>query len=304
MDDSFEAQVIAAFGRHALVRGSDGELRDARPAGRKLEYVCGDRVTCRVDSAHDEIHMVAVLPRSTALLRSTVRGGGELVVSNLTLLIAVVAPAPAPDLFIVDRYLAAAASGGMQAAIVINKVDLPGSDELSAALEPYRRAGYQVYECSAQRPDSLAPLAERLRSATSAFVGQSGVGKSSLAARLVPGSDIAVGGLARDDEGRHTTTASRLYDLPGGGALIDSPGVRDFAPAISALDPASLGFLEVERLAPGCRFQDCRHMREPGCAVIKAMESGELDARRYESYRRLRRLFEDLTVARGPARRS
>ena len=216
----------------------------------------------------------------------------------------VVAPAPAPDLFIVDRYLAAAASGGVQGVIVINKMDMPGSAELSAALEPYRRIGYEVFECSAQQPASLDLLSERLRAHTSVFVGQSGVGKSSLAAQLVPGSDIAVGGLARDDEGRHTTTASRLYDLPGGGALIDSPGVRDFAPAIAALEPKSLGFIEVERLAPGCRFQDCRHMREPGCAVMAAVDTGGFDARRYESYRRLRRLFEDLTAARGPVRRS
>ena len=304
MDDVFDAQVIAAYGRHALVRDAAGAVREARPAGRKLDYVCGDRVTCRDDAAHDEVHMISVQPRSTALLRSTVRGGGELVVANLTLLVAVVAPAPAPDLFIVDRYLAAAASGSVQGVIVINKMDMPGSAELSAALEPYRRIGYEVFECSAQQPASLDLLSERLRAHTSVFVGQSGVGKSSLAAQLVPGSDIAVGGLARDDEGRHTTTASRLYDLPGGGALIDSPGVRDFAPAIAALEPKSLGFIEVERLAPGCRFQDCRHMREPGCAVMAAVDSGGFDARRYESYRRLRRLFEDLTAARGPVRRS
>lgn len=304
MDDVFDAQVIAAFGRHALVRDAAGRVREARPSGRKLDYVCGDRVTCRSDAAHGEVHMITVQPRSTALVRSTVRGGGELVVANLTLLVAVVAPAPAPDLFIVDRYLAAAASGGVQGVIVINKMDMPGSTELSAALEPFRHAGYEVFECSAQQADSLGPLAARLSSHTSVFVGQSGVGKSSLAAQLVPGSEIAVGGLARDHEGRHTTTASRLYDLPGGGALIDSPGVRDFAPAIAALESRSLGFIEIERLAPACRFQDCRHMREPGCAVMAAVDRGEFDARRYESYRRMRRLFEDLTVARGPTRRS
>jgi ribosome biogenesis GTPase len=104
----------------------------------------------------------------------------------------------------------------------------------------------------------------------------------------------------REEEGRHTTTVSRLYDLPGGGKLIDSPGVRDFAPAVDHLDPRHLGFLEVARLAPGCRFLDCRHMREPGCAVRQGVESGSMDARRYESYRRLRRLAEELTVVRGP----
>jgi ribosome small subunit-dependent GTPase A len=136
-----------------------------------------------------------------------------------------------------------------------------------------------------------------------ALVGQSGVGKSSLVRQLVPQSEAQIGELDRDEEGRHTTTTSRLFDLPRGGHLIDSPGVRDFAPAIDRLDSRTLGFAEVERLAPGCRFQDCQHMREPGCAVQKAAENGELDARRYESYRRMRRLYDDLVKARGPKSR-
>jgi ribosome biogenesis GTPase / thiamine phosphate phosphatase len=127
------------------------------------------------------------------------------------------------------------------------------------------------------------------------FVGQSGVGKSSLIGRLVPEADIRTGDLMlRTQEGVHTTTASRLYDLAGGGHLIDSPGVRDFAPALSRLEPSSLGFLEVAQRAPQCRFDDCRHLREPACAVRAASESGAISARRYESYRRLRRLFETL----------
>jgi ribosome biogenesis GTPase len=133
-----------------------------------------------------------------------------------------------------------------------------------------------------------------------ALVGQSGVGKSSLVSALVPGLQIEIGELVRAEEGRHTTTAARLYELPQGAALIDSPGVRDFAPAVDALDERSLGFVEVERLAPGCRFADCRHMREPACAVQAAAQRGQMHPRRYESYRRLRRLREELTAARGP----
>src|SRR5581483_1958117 len=115
--------------------------------------------------------------------------------------------------------------------------------------------------------------------------------------------EVEIGGLMREEEGRHTTTVSRLYDLAGGGRLIDSPGVRDFAPAVDRLDPRHLGFVELARLAPGCRFHDCRHMREPGCAVRQAVESGQMDARRYESYRRLRRLAEDLASVRRPKQR-
>ena len=139
--------------------------------------------------------------------------------------------------------------------------------------------------------------------AVAALVGRSGVGKSSLVRRLVPNIEVQIGELVRQEEGRHTTTAARLFDLPRGGHLIDSPGVRDFAPAIDRLHSRTLGFVEVQRLAPGCRFLDCRHMREPDCAVVAAAETGGMHPRRYESYRRLRRLYEDLTQTRGRERR-
>ncbi len=298
MAATLEAQVIAAFGHHVLVRAAGGVIREARPRGRQLDIVCGDRVLCEHDTRHDETHVVEVLPRRGTLYRTDSRGRTEPVVANISLLVAVVAPEPPPDLFVIDRYLAAAASSAISAVVLLNKADLAGRTELRNALEPYAQAGYPLLECRRDRPGSVAGLAAALRGQTGVLVGQSGVGKSSLVSTLLPGVQIATNSLTRDREGRHTTTASRLYDLPGGGALIDSPGVRDFAPAIDALEPRSLGFVEIDRLALGCRFLDCRHLREPGCAVIAATESGVLDARRYESYRRLRRLFEDLAAAR------
>ncbi len=298
----FDAQVIAAFGRHLVVRDAAGREHRARPFGRRMQAVCGDHVRCEADAAHGEVHALEVLPRRSALLRSSLRGESEPVVANLTLLAVVVAPAPAADLFVVDRYLCAAASSGIQALLVLNKSDLPGATALRDELGAFAAAGYDVVACSASADEGLQPLRDALAGHTSALVGQSGVGKSSLVTRLVPDAVAAAGALDRDDEGRHTTTRSALFDLPGGGALIDSPGVRDFAPAIEALEPRSLGFVEVDRLAQGCRFLDCRHMREPGCAVRGAEETGTLEPRRYESYRRLRRLYEDLNAARGPGR--
>jgi ribosome biogenesis GTPase len=135
------------------------------------------------------------------------------------------------------------------------------------------------------------------------FVGQSGVGKSSLLRELVPGCDAPVGELLKSQEGRHTTSAARLYQLPGGGSLIDSPGVRDFAPAADMLDARTLGFVDLARYAPQCRFGDCRHLKEPHCAVREAVAAGAISARRYESYRRLRRLREQL-LERAPYPRS
>jgi ribosome biogenesis GTPase len=157
--------------------------------------------------------------------------------------------------------------------------------------------------CSAHTRVGLDALVERLRAQQVMFVGQSGVGKSSLLRQLVPGCEATVGELLKSDEGRHTTSAAHLYELPGGGSLIDSPGVRDFAPAAEMLDAQSLGFVDLARHAPNCRFADCRHLKEPMCAVREAVEAGALSARRYESYRRLRRL-RDRLLERVPYSRS
>lgn len=298
-----EGQVIAAFGRHLLVRTAAQPALRARIFGRELDAVCGDRVVCRLDARHDEAHVVEVLPRRTALWRTSQRGDAEPVAANLTQLMVVLAPLPRPDLFVVDRYLAAATSAGIAGTLVVNKSEL-GIEALAGELAAYADAGYPAIACSAATGAGLADLRAALPAGTlAALVGQSGVGKSSLVRGLAPDADVSIGTLVRAAEGRHTTTAARIHDLPGGAALIDAPGVRDFAPAVGVLEERALGFPEIGRLAAGCRFGDCRHLREPGCAVRAAAEGGTLHARRYESYRRLRRLRERLLEARREARR-
>jgi ribosome biogenesis GTPase len=299
--DEFEAEVTASFGRHLLVRDAGGRELKARPSGRKLGVVCGDRVRCERD--REEILIVEVLPRSSVLARANLRGMDEPIVANISQLVVVVAPLPRPDLFIVDRYLCAATAAGITAAIAVNKADIDTDRVASEELDAYRREGYAHVVCSAKSGDGLSGLEALLSKSVSVLVGQSGVGKSSLVRALLPEADVQTGGLMREEEGRHTTTASRAYELRGGGRLIDSPGVRDFAPAIDRLDARTLGFPEVRRLSPGCRFLDCRHLQEPNCAVIAAVESGAMLPRRYESYRRLRRLYSDLVEARGPGAR-
>lgn len=300
---AFDAEVIAAFGRHLLVRDAAGAELRARPSGRKLSIVCGDRVRCEPDTRHDELLIVEVLPRRTLLARANLRGASEPVVANITQLVVVVAPLPAADFFIVDRYLCAATAAGIAGVIAVNKSDL--ADALDPGeLEAYSRAGYSHLACSAKAGSGLDPLKQALTGAVSVLVGQSGVGKSSLVSALLPEAEVTTGDLMREEEGRHTTTASRAYPLNLGGTLIDSPGVRDFAPAIDQLDERTLGFPEIASLAPGCRFLDCRHMQEPNCAVIAALDGNSLHPRRYESYRRLRRRYADLVEARGPAARN
>jgi ribosome biogenesis GTPase len=299
MSDSFDAQVTAVFGRDLLVRNAAGAELRARVRGRRLEVVCGDDVLCEADAAHGEVNVVEGRPRRTALYRSNLRGVAEPVVANVSRLFVVMAPKPAPDFFVIDRYLAAATSAGIAGTIVLNKRDLPMEDNMRIELAAYESAGFGTLTCSA-RAGEVDTLIEACANQVAALVGQSGVGKSSLVRRLVPGAEIEVGELVREEEGRHTTTTSRMFDLANGGRLIDSPGVRDFAPAIERLDGRDMGFTEVARLAPGCRFQDCQHIREPKCAVRAASESGAFHPRRYESYRRLRRLYDELTKARGP----
>jgi ribosome biogenesis GTPase len=295
--DVFDAEVIAAFGRHLIVRDAAAREQRARPSGRRLSIVCGDRVRCTHE--RDEILVVEVLPRSTLLARASLRGESEPVVANITQLVVVVAPLPAPDFFIVDRYLCAATAAGVIGAIAVNKSDLEADKLDPAELDAFVAAGYRITTCSAKERAGLEGLRALLADAVSVLVGQSGVGKSSLVNALLPEQSIETGDLMREEEGRHTTTASRAYPLASGGTLIDSPGVRDFAPAIDQLEPRALGFPEVDSLAAGCRFADCKHMQEPGCAVIAATERGALSPRRYESYRRLRRRYSDLVEARG-----
>jgi ribosome biogenesis GTPase len=299
----FEGEVIAAFGRHVLVRDADGAERRARPSGRKLVVVCGDRVRCTVDEKHDDVLVVEVLPRRSLLARSNLRGASEPVVANITQLVVVIAPLPQPDLFVLDRYLCAATAAGVAGTIAVNKADLADEAVPSEELAALSQAGYRHVACSAKSGSGLDALRGVLAGAVSVLVGQSGVGKSSLVGALLPDSGAETGGLMREEEGRHTTTASRAYALPSGGTLIDSPGVRDFAPAVDHLDERTLGFPEIAARSGGCRFQDCKHLQEPSCAIIAAVESREISARRYESYRRLRRRYNDLIQAQGYKRR-
>jgi ribosome biogenesis GTPase len=152
-----EAQVIATYGRHLRVRDDTGVVHDARPFGRRLGIVCGDRVRCTRDAAHDDVHAVEVLPRASTLFRSNLRGDAEAIVANVTTLAVVVAPRPVPDLFVVDRFLCAAASAGIHALLVINKEDLEGAAELRASLGPFEAAGYRALAVAAREAPTPAP---------------------------------------------------------------------------------------------------------------------------------------------------
>jgi ribosome biogenesis GTPase len=283
------ARVIESFGRRVVVESPTGERQDAELFGKRLAVVCGDRVRLRRAPGADVLQVVEALPRNTTFSRTDSRGRLELLAANLSLLIAIIAPEPAPDPFILDRYLAGAAYSGLQPAIVANKCDLLArKDVLPSALAEYRAAGYPVLEVSTTTGDGKEALEALLRGHTAIFTGQSGVGKSSLTNLLLGGSSRSIGNLSSSTgEGRHTTVSTALFRLPGGGEIIDCPGVRDYAPAPVSDAMVQHGWPEIRALATECRFNNCLHLREPGCAVINAVESEVMSARRYESYKRL-----------------
>jgi ribosome biogenesis GTPase len=296
-------RVVASHGRDATVEDDARTRVHCRLQGRRLAVVCGDLVRWSpADTEGGAGIIVEVLPRRNCLARIDARGTVEPVAANLTQILAVLAPVPAPDFGLCDRYLAAAEWIGLAACVVANKSDLPDGDgTLGAALADYAKAGYAVVRASKRLADGVDALRERLAGETSVLVGQSGVGKSSLTNALVPGVEAAVAEVSRASEsGRHTTSTSFLYSLPTGGELIDSPGVRDFAPPLPAPRDVAGGFREIAARAADCRFRDCLHRGEPGCAVAGA---GSIAPRRMESYLRLLALAEEMAGRASRVRR-
>ncbi len=282
--------VIVNYGKQTLVEDSAGNLIRC-VARRGLEQiVCGDEVEWLPTGEQAGV-VESIAPRRSVLNRAD--GGNNMrpLVANIDQVIIEAAQEPALDCFLLDKYTVAAELAHTQAVIVINKSDLLTPDErhrVEAQLGDYTALGYPVLFTSALLNSGIEAFADCLAGKTSILVGQSGVGKSSLIKRLLPDRDITVGRLSTASGfGRHTTTATTLYHLPCGGRLIDSPGVRDFR--LGEVSPAELGsgFREFTPYRGQCRFNDCRHVSEPGCAVLAALAAGRISARRMESYRRL-----------------
>jgi ribosome biogenesis GTPase len=291
------ALVVAAYGRRGLLETADGTRLPCLVASRRLRFVCGDRVTWQ-PGAEGIALIQDIAPRSGLLERQTERAGApEPVAANLTHVLVLLAPRPAPDLELADRYLAAATLMGAAGAVAWNKAEL---EEPPTALDAYARAGHPVFKLSARAGTGIDTLLAWIGTGTAVVVGQSGVGKSSLLNRLAPEAAGTTGELsASTGEGRHTTTATVMFRV-GAGWLADTPGVRDFVPAVPEPHHVRDGFLELRALAPSCRFADCSHRHEPGCRVLASVATGEVDRRRYESYVALRRTAEAMAERRRP----
>lgn len=303
-----QGTVVESYGRRVVVVGRDsGERLGCKVRGRRLEVVAGDEVLLEPESpAADDAWVVADrLPRRNVLQRTDSRGQDESIAANLDQLGIVVAPRPACDPFLVDRYLAGAGYAGIEPLLIVNKLDLLEDPAFAADgdfgfVETWRRIGVTVVAVSTKKALGLEALLDRVRGKRTLLAGQSGVGKSSLTNALCGGlpqratSELSVG----TGEGRHTTVSSAIVQLPWG-ELADSPGVRDYAPPVVERQRVQVGFTEIALHAAKCRFLDCVHLREPQCAVQAAALAGEIDPRRLESYRRLLNLTRKLDARRG-----
>lgn len=292
-----EALVVAHFGSQLEAETLEQPPRRVRCFLRAniAPLVTGDRVIVRLPAAQDGEALAGVVvagcERRSVLSRPDSRGLLRPVAANIDAMLVTIAPKPEPFPFLIDRYLVAADLHGIAAALICNKTDLV-DDSNRSAIEPllalYRAIGYPVFAVSSHTGDGLAALAAYLQDKTAVVVGQSGVGKSSLIRTLLPGTAIAVGELsAAVDKGKHTTTTARLYHLPQGGDLIDSPGIREFTLQHLPASELLSHFVDLCEHAHHCRFRDCRHEQEPGCALLAAAAAGKVLPERLASYRHI-----------------
>lgn len=276
-------RVVAAHGRHFLI--DDGEhIVECVTRGRKSDIVCGDQVAFNLTHADSGV-IEKVEARKNLLYRSD-EFRSKLIAANLDQAVVVVAAVPYFREELLIRCLVACESSNIPVLIVLNKSDLPETAALHRHLETYAQLGYPQITVSAR--GDLAELQAHLVGKTSVLVGASGVGKSTLLNKLAPDANAATGEISYAlDAGKHTTTNARLFRLPGGGDLIDSPGMQEFG--LTHLSQAALidAFPEIRSRAGQCRFYNCRHLKEPGCAVLAAAQAGDMLPNRLRVYQSL-----------------
>lgn len=280
-------RVITRHGQNLLIKSEQGEFVHCLFRQNLGEVVCGDKVVWQPTHNQEGV-VTALLPRSTVLSRPDYSGREKPLAANITQLVVVLAPEPKPTGYLTDQYLIAAELMGIKALITLNKADLLDDtqwQQFHAQFSHYEQIGYPIIHVSAKREHGLDPLRQRLDHETSILVGQSGVGKSSLINALIPEQDVEVGALSEASGlGKHTTSATTLHFLQSGGELIDSPGVRSFRLGDLTQEQLEQGFREFAPYLGHCQFSNCAHQGEPGCALVEAVEKGEIDAARLENF--------------------
>jgi ribosome biogenesis GTPase len=286
--------VITHHGKELIVKTENNETINCQLRQNLGTIVCGDRVVFNyldINSEPKTAVVVALTERGNLLEKTGFAGKAKAVAANIDQVIVVCSLVPSPNSYLIDRYLVAAENLPARPTIVINKIDLLDDKNehiVNDINSIYDTIGYRVIETSATRNIGIDELQSMLAGSTSILVGLSGVGKSSLVKDLLPDIDIRIGEISQaSSEGKHTTTVSTLYSLPSGGNLIDSPGVRDFSPVNLNKTQILDGFIELRPYRGKCKFANCSHTHEPGCAITEALEKGEVNRQRVNSFRKM-----------------
>lgn len=288
--------VISRFGMHADVEAADGTLHRCNIRRTLRSLVTGDRVVWRPGAgAHEGVKGIveAVHERTSVLNRPDFYDGVKPIAANIDQIVIVSAILPELSLNMIDRYLVACETLEVEPLIVLNKIDLLDAEarkRVDGMMDIYRRVGYRVLEVSSRTREGMEAFEQALAERISIFAGQSGVGKSSLLNALLPATEkqILVNEVSDvSGLGQHTTTAARLYHFQHGGDVIDSPGVREFG--LWHLEPEQItrAYVEFRDYLGGCKFRDCRHDTDPGCAIRAAVESGAIARERFDNYHRI-----------------
>jgi len=278
-----KGRVVTRYGQRQLVEAHNGELLQCTSRQNIGQTVAGDEVIFQPTENCNGI-VTALLPRKNELKRQT-----KLIAANVNQLWLVVAPEPKYQLDLIDRYLVVAENAKLPIAIIVNKIELLDDlDSLHKDFLVYQNLGYKLHFVSVKEQLNLGHLKQQLVDKTHIFLGQSGVGKSSLINELIPDLNIRVNEISEKSKlGKHTTTNTCIYKIASGGDLIDSPGIREFQlDNLSTKDILS-GFIEFQPLLGHCRFRNCQHINEPNCAIKEALDSGGIHPYRYNSYLRL-----------------
>ena len=283
-DDTNDGLILTRFGRHALVETSHGPHLRCAISQNMEALVAGDRVLWQRINETEGI-IISCYPRQSVLSRPNPRGEIKPIAANIDQILIVVAPKPEISWPLLDSYLIMTEYLQLSACIVLNKTDLPCDELKKQLLEQYKPLGYPILFTNGNEPSLL--LEQTLNGKTSVFVGQSGVGKSSLISRVLPpGQHISTGAISeRTELGTHTTSNSYFYHLPTGGALIDSPGVREFGLQNLPITEIASYYREFKPYLTQCKFRNCTHINQAhGCALIKAVQENKVALARYDNY--------------------
>jgi ribosome biogenesis GTPase len=296
-------RVVTHFGQQVVVENqNNGRIRCHFRATLE-QLVVGDRVIFQPPASAGVGVVSAIEPRTTVLKRPDPYGNLKPVAANIEQMLITFAPLPTPSSQLLDRYLVAAELSAIEPVLVLNKSDLiddSNAEHVDALQALYLKLGYRCLRASATTNDGLDALRTALQGKTSVFVGQSGVGKSSLINALMPEADaLAIGDLSTNSGlGQHTTVSSQLIAFPGGGELIDSPGVREFGLWHIGEEELLSGYTDLAPLAGRCRFRNCSHRHEPGCALTAAAESGAISSERLENFFKIAETLDEESRAR------